>query len=160
MIIVDITPKMLSKARELAESIGKLKNSIRNGEGNIAGVLGELCFLEHYKDANQNNTYDYDILLDNKKIEIKTKVRTVTPKPHYECSVAKFNTKQIADYYYFVSILYQNNKYITGYLLGGLPKQEYFKQAKELKKGSVDPANNFVVKADCWNLPISNLRCL
>lgn len=151
---------MLNRANELAKSIGKLNNSIRKGDGNIAGVLGELCFLEHYKNAKLSNTYDYDIILNNLKIEVKTKVRTVIPKPSYECSVANFNIKQRADYYYFVSLLVQNQKYLKGFLLGGLDKIEYFSTAKELKKGTIDPTNNFTVKADCWNLPISNLRSL
>lgn len=160
MIEILITKDMLNHANELAKAIGKLNNSIRNGEGNIAGVLGELCFLEHYKNAKMSNTYDYDILLNGYKIEVKTKVRTVAPKSFYECSVANFNTKQNADYYYFVSLLVQNKNYLKGFLLGGLSKKEYFSTAKELKKGMIDPSNNFTVKADCWNLPISNLRSL
>ena len=160
MIEVPITKEMLTVAKQKAKEIGKLNNSIRKGLGNLAGVLGELCFIQHYPNALLNNTYDYDVLLNNSKIEIKTKVRTVKPKLFYECSVAKFNTKQKADYYYFVSLYVVDNEYVSGFLLGGLPKDEYFLQAKELKQGELDSSNNYIVKADCWNLPIKNLRVL
>ena len=37
-------------------------------------------------------------------------------------------------------------------------KSDYFDDAKFLKKGQVDPDNNFKVKADCYNLPINKLK--
>ena len=39
-----------------------------------------------------------------------------------------------------------------------LTKEEYFDKANLLKKGEIDPSNNFTVKADCYNLKISELR--
>ena len=45
-----------------------------------------------------------------------------------------------------------------GWVLGYMEKEEYFNKATLLKKGQVDPSNNFTVKADCYNLPISKLR--
>ena len=37
-------------------------------------------------------------------------------------------------------------------------KNEYFLQAKYLKKGEVDPSNNYTVRATCYNLTIDKLK--
>jgi hypothetical protein len=39
-------------------------------------------------------------------------------------------------------------------------KDEYYKNAVALKKGEIDPSNNFTVKADCYNIKISDLQQL
>ena len=39
-----------------------------------------------------------------------------------------------------------------------LGKDEYFKKATFLKKGDVDPSNNYTVRADCYNLKINELQ--
>lgn len=41
IIPVPISDKMVSEAKEKAEEMGKLNNSIRSGEGNIVGFLGK-----------------------------------------------------------------------------------------------------------------------
>ena len=39
-----------------------------------------------------------------------------------------------------------------------MPKNQYFQKAKFLKKGDVDPANNYTVRASCYNLAIEDLE--
>ena len=39
-----------------------------------------------------------------------------------------------------------------------LGKDEYFKKASFLKKGDVDPSNNYTVRADCYNIKINELQ--
>jgi hypothetical protein len=39
-----------------------------------------------------------------------------------------------------------------------MKKNEYFQQAKYLKKGEVDPSNNYTVRATCYNLTIDKLK--
>ena len=41
MIEVKITPQMKKRAWDKARKMGKLRNSITRGQGNIAGFLGE-----------------------------------------------------------------------------------------------------------------------
>ena len=45
MIELIVTKEMIESCKQKAESIGKLKNSITKGEGNLSGVLGE--YLTH-----------------------------------------------------------------------------------------------------------------
>ena len=37
------------------------------------------------------------------------------------------------------------------------PKQDFYTKATKYQRGDVDPANGFEFKADCYNLPISEL---
>ena len=96
---------------------------------------------------------DYDPKGDM-KVDVKTKQTSVKPLPHYECSIAKLNTNQKCDAYAFVRIL---NDFSKGWFLGVLTKDDYYAKATFLRKGDVDPSNNYTVKADCYNVRIDEL---
>ena len=148
---------MLTRAKKKAKEMGVIKNSILSGEGNLAGFLGEEVANRILR-GKINNTYDYDIVCGEKQYDVKTKRCTSPPKLYYECRVAKYNTKQGCDSYCFVRIEYKNGKWGRAWYLGEKDKKSFYKGAKELKKGQVDPDNNFVVKADCFNLAIKDLK--
>ena len=155
MIEVTITDEMLLAARAKAVEMGKIHNSILKGGGNVAGFLGEQVAIS-VLGGDWNNTYDYDFTTEaGKRVEVKTKQTSVKPLPHYECSIAKFNTKQDCDAYAFVRVL---NDFSVGWFLGVLTKEAYFDKANFLKKGDVDPSNNYTVKADCYNVRIDQLE--
>ena len=50
---------MHQTALRMADAMGKLNNSIRHGEGNVYGFLGEMIFAK-ITGAEQDNTYDWD----------------------------------------------------------------------------------------------------
>ena len=155
MIEVDVTSDMLVKAHAKSKEMGILHNSITTGDGNLVGFIGEQIAISVIGGKEQN-TYDYDLVLDNgKTVDVKTKKTGYVPLPHYDCSVAAFNTKQKCDYYAFVRV---KNDLSKGWFLGVFPKQEYYQKARHLKKGDLDPANNYTVKADCYNMAISDLQ--
>ena len=152
-----ITKDMINKAKTKANQMGKLNNSITKGQGNIAGFLGEEIVLNYLND-NDNNSYDYDLVLkDGRKVDVKTKRTTVKPRTNYDCSVAAFNTKQKCDVYIFCRIL---NDMSRGWILGYKDKKDYFDEARFMKKNQIDPANNFRVKADCYNVAIEDLESI
>jgi len=153
MIEVLITDEMCVSAQRHAENIGKRPNSIRKGEGNYVGCLGQEMFLKHYG-GQYLGTHDFDVLLDGIRFEIKTKETSVKPKPYYMCSVCDANTKQDADYYVFCRAISSKN---IGWILGAYPKKKYFCEAQFCKKDDHDPDNDFYVKADCWNMQIKTL---
>lgn len=157
MIEVKITEEMIAKAQQSAEEMGKLRNSIRKGEGNLVGFIGEQV-AHQVLGGFIDNTYDHDIVLDDfmTTVDVKTKETTCAPKPYYSCSVADYNTKQKCDYYAFVRV---KKDLSVGWYLGVYPKQSYVKDAVFLKAGDFDPDNNFTVKSDCYNIPISKLSC-
>ena len=154
---IKISPDMIEKAHIKSKEMGPLRNSILKGDGNIAGFIGEQIALEHLGGI-WKNTYSYDIILpDGRKVDVKTKRTFVKPRPHYDCSVASFNTKQECDMYAFVRVM---KDYSMGWYLGSMYKEEYFKKATFWKKGDVDPSNDFTIRSDCYNVKIEDLNFL
>jgi len=160
MIEVEITENILEKAKRKASSMGRINNSITKGQGNIAGFIGEEV-ANLFIGGNISNTYDYDIVKDDIKIDVKTKRCTSPPREYYDCSIAELSTHQKCDRYIFVRVEWDKNKpdeWKRSWVLGQIDKKEYFKKAVKLNKGDVDKSNNFVVKANCYNLKISELH--
>ena len=160
MIYVPITSSMKRIATRNANRMGRIRNSITRGQGNSYGFLGEqitqLVLGGEIVNKGKKYNVDYDLVLDDgTTVEVKTKKTTVEPKDYYECSVAKYNTKQKCDYYAFVRVLDTKQ---GGWFLGVMPKEKYFINAKFLKAGTRDGDNKFLVRADCYNLPISDLQ--
>ena len=151
---IDITGEDIKEAKLLSNNMGTLQNSITKGQGNVHGFLGEIITSKFLK-SKLSNTYDYDIVYNNIKIDVKTKRVTTPPRDYYECSVASLNTKQLCDIYVFTRVLKDMTK---GWLLGYINKKDYFDKAVLLKKGDIDPSNNWKVKTDCYNLPINKLN--
>ncbi len=159
-IEVLITKEMYDRATEKAAELGQLKNSIRSGEGNLAGFLGEEAVLVAFEDAVSTNTYQHDVTLPDRTWEVKSKDRTVTPDLSQEGSVAAYNTRQGADEYIFTSIYREGGKrnepetgrYTKVYIVGTQAKARYYRRARELTAGQRDGSNNFIVQADCFNL--------
>lgn len=155
MIEVVITPDMIKEAKERAKELGTLKNSITKGDGNIAGMLGEAVVVKA-TGATLSNTRNYDVIRsDGKTADVKTKRCGSKPEPHFDCSIADFNTAQKCDYYIFVRVMHDFSK---AWIVGELPKEEYFEKAVLWQQGQFDPSNKWRCKADCYNLAISKLN--
>lgn len=162
MVEIPITERMKKNAQRKARAMGKIRNSITRGRGNIAGFLGEYVANEIIG-GQIENTADYDIVYETPSqrttYDAKTKRCTSEPLPHYECSVAAYNTKQKCDKYVFVRIENIKGKWGRAWVLGWLGQEEYFDKARYLKAGLKDPSNGWIVRASCYNVPISELRC-
>ena len=155
MIEVVVTGDMLVEARDKAAEMGKLRNSITNGAGNIAGFIGE-AIAKEVMGGVLANTYDYDLILCNgKTVDVKTKLTSVKPLDSYDCSIAGLNTKQQCDYYAFVRV---KNDLSVGWFLGVYEKQQYMLDSTFMAKGTIDNANGYTVKSDCYNLKINQLK--
>ena len=160
MLQVQITPEMIILAQKRRETMpDQIKNSIMSGERTFEGCLGEVIVAQ-YLNAKYITTYNFDLMHNGKRLEVKTKVRTVLPKTFYEVSIANYNTRQLCDNYIFVSLLSPPDKskdYKVAHIVGYYPKETFFENAKFLRKGDIDPSNNYVVRANCWNMRIKNL---
>jgi len=160
MIEFKINKEDINKAQILAENLGELNNSITKGEGNVAGYIGQIKVLEIIPDTKpclkKPDLYDFDIVFKNVfKIDVKTK-RTAMDfvLPYYEASIADYNPNQKCNIYLFTRV---NIEKKIGWLIGYISPSEYYKKSHFLKKGELDESNNYVVKADCWNLPYREL---
>lgn len=155
-----VTTPIMTAAHEKSMEMGTLRNSVTNGAGNLVGFVGEGLVHEYLQDQGQmcgwTNTYDYDLILEGDiTIDVKSKRTGFPPRLDYECSITAYNTKQKCDVYVFTRV---RNDMTVGWILGFLPKSEYFDKATFMEKGTVDSSNGWKVKSDCYNVPINELR--
>lgn len=142
------------KQRDLMPN--ELKNSIRHGEGTLIGKLGEQVIATYLGIEMPIDTYNYDMVYKEKKIEVKTKETSVSfVHPSFECSISNYNPNQKCDYYAFLRIFTDHSK---AWVCGFISKKDFFKKATLHKKGEIDNSNNFTFKCDCYNLPYSELE--
>ena len=153
MIQIKITPDIIARAKKKAATVGNLQGSITGSLSHVVGAVGEIIVADAIG-ANESNTYDYDLVRDGERIDVKTKRCNTRPFPHYDCSVAAHGANQNCDSYIFVRILTDTSR---AWILGSIPKQDFYTKATKYKRGDIDPANGFTFKADCYNLPISEL---
>ena len=158
MIEFKVTDEMVRIAWAKSRDMGKLKKSITEGDGNIAGFIGEQV-ANLVIGGKIENSKDFDIVgPDGLTYDVKTKRCTSEPLPHYECSVAAFNIIQKCDRYAFVRVEHIDGKYTRAWYLGYINKVRYFEIARKLYKGQKDGTNWFTVKSDCYNLKIEDLE--
>jgi len=157
MKTIKISKEQIGRAKKLY-TFNELKGSITKGKSNIYGALGEIIIYDLNKkkglNVDFNSTYDYDLIIENYKVDVKTKRTTVIPKSNYLCSISSFNTRQKCDFYFFLRI---NENLKDCYLLGYKKKIDFFNEATFNKKGSLD-VNGWTFKDDCYNLKIENLN--
>ena len=172
MIAITWTKEMLESAQAKARKLGEINNSITGGRGNLAGYLGEEAVANHIgaeivSSHNGREKYDYDLIKDGKRVEVKTKRRTVQPRDDYDVSVAITSEHQRPDIYIFVSLQFERSEGQYGskvyyglkniWLLGMAEPYDYFTRAKLWKKGDQDSSNGFVTHSDMYNLAISDI---
>jgi hypothetical protein len=153
MVRINIEKEWIENAKKKAKEMGILNHSILKGNGNITGFIGEFM-VEKFLKGKIDNTYDYDIVKNGIKIDVKSKKCTSIPKPDYDCSVPAYNTKQKCDMYVFVRIM---NTFDVGWICGVISKREFFQKAKLWKRGETDESNMMTFKEDSYNLKIKDL---
>lgn len=158
-VYIQVDPKMLKRANDRAFNIGELKNSITSGKGNLAACLGEDAVKYYLKGkyVQKKNRNNYDLVVQKKTIEVKTKRRTVDPKIEYEVSIAQTSCHQKPDYYVFTSVKYENEKPKTVCIIGYIEYNKFFEQAIFVPKNKLDKSNWFYAKANMYNLSHSKL---
>ena len=109
-VSVQLLPRHWKAAEERAEKMPVLKKSQRGKEANIVGCLGEIVFMEYLHSEGVEFTEDFatshDItIVGSGTLDIKTKDRTVPPKPEFEASISLYNHEhQDVDYWAFISL--------------------------------------------------------
>jgi hypothetical protein len=157
MIEVTVKPHWKKAALKEAEKMGSLRQSITKGAGNQAGFIGERVVAD-YLNVKKANTYQYDLVAKKEKTyDVKTKRCKFKPLPTYTVSVCALNTKQDCDAYIFVRV---DNEMKNAWILGYMPKKEFYKKAKFCKKGDIDPDSNcnWRFREDCYNMYIKDLK--
>ena len=154
IIEVEIDAEMIVKAERLAAEQPPLADAIRDGEGAVYGFLGESIF-RRLVGGREENTYDYDVVMKSGlTVDVKTKMVRSTPRPEFDCSVPAAQAGQACDVYGFVRVLEDMSR---GWYCGAIAKKAFFAKARLIRAGQQDGSNDWVAKADCYNLPIADL---
>lgn len=158
MIEITITKEHLAEAEKLY-SFNRLKNSITEGKSEIYGALGEVISLGFFqaqcKTVSYVGCYDYDLIVNGKKVDIKTKKVNNPPQPNHNATIPAVNTKQQTDIYFFVYVLSDKSK---AFLVGWLNKESFFEVAELKKEGEFDGATTFQYRADTYSTTLSKLN--
>lgn len=153
-VCVDITSEIYSRAKSRADNIGELRNSIRKGKGNLVGCIGE-DVIKRYLDgsyARGKSKFNHDMLIEDHKIEIKSKERKHAPKLDWEASIAKSSSHQEPDFYIFTSAEKSDDKYTKLWILGYISREEFYEKARLIKAKNIDKSNWFRCKRDMYNI--------
>ena len=118
---------------------------------------------QHYKNKklcffSRVNDYDYDFLFYGKRVDVKTKDRTVAPLPNFGCDIPNHQRHQAVDFYFFVSLLRVGETFTKGFLLGYISKAQFFERATFYVAGETDKSCAFQYRIDTWNLKINDLQ--
>jgi hypothetical protein len=156
MIEINVTEKQLERAKNLYE-FKVLNNSISKGKGNLIGAIGEIVVFDYYTNKGKNvihaQNFQYDLIIENYKIECKTLASNVIPKDYYNCHLSTFNDKQDCDYYCFLHAL---NDFSKVWIKGMLSKHEVNQLKTFKKRGELD--GKFAFKEDTWIIKNYQLR--
>ena len=103
-------------------------------EQQYTGILGEAVIYDivHGKLPEYNESGLVDIVINGKKIDIKTMGRTVYMKPNYVHNFVGYQKNFPNDIYIFNSIV-KNERIIQ--ICGWLPKDEFFMKSSFYEKG-------------------------
>lgn len=157
MITIDITDDQRKRGEELYE-FGVLNGSVTEGEGNKVGALGEIIVMDYYGDkAEYAGDFNYDLIIKDKKVDVKTKKQAIIPRAHHKANIFAYNTTQKCDYYCFVAIHHTLKR---GWILGWKAKDKFFEEATFRKSGEVDETGynkGWVFKDDCYVMTNADL---
>ena len=172
--LIQCTEDIWRIAEERTHTLPIYPGSHRESEANEVGVLGEVA-AEHwmknyglaFKDERHCTTHDYRISRTGRTIDVKTKDRTVAPRPYYECSVPLYNhSHQRPDYYLFVSLLRDRDtrrlskdirRFTHAYILGAITPNRIDEIGTIWNAGSVDPSNGTTFWTACMNVRVEQL---
>lgn len=153
MIELPIPTKIVTHAKQMADDMGKISGSFTDGEGTIAGFIGELMVADTIG-AEQTNTFEFDLTYHGLLLEVKTKRCSSAPKSDYSCDVACRNLRQKADFYIFTRVM---KDFSVCWLLGCIGKYDFFMNARCHEKGE-QSFGGFTYSASCLSVPVSLLR--
>lgn len=169
----------MQKARDVSSKWPLYFGSHRGRAGNLVGCIGELVeigFLGR-KNSKSDLTHNigYDIIIKVEswmkiaklgfdkpffRLEIKTKDRTVPPKPEHEATVPAYvYNKQTPDGYGFISLLRKHDTkddFTHAFRVGWLFRDEFDEKKYFVPKGP--KSNGAYFWCDAWNVFIRDLR--
>ena len=147
------SPDDVAEAFRRSQAMGVLPNSLTRGSGRMAGFLGEVAFENTYGGkyvGDKSFTHDYEI--KGKTVDVKAKICSTKPLPHYMTSVFSSPDKDLpADIYFFARVMKDWSKV---WLVGWAPASRIMKPEYYKKKGESDDCG-FTFLGNGYHLPIN-----
>jgi hypothetical protein len=138
----------------------KLKYDV---SGNItvnrqAGCIGELACAS-YLGCELQHHYEYDIILNDWKIDVKTMKRGHDPQQNWVCRLPITGHMQDCDIYVFASVKHKNGIFAPYVHLCGWAFKFEVMQWPKVKKGDLWPeSEGKTEKSDAYKSTYANLR--
>tara|TARA_R110000782_G_scaffold2460_1_gene9597 strand:+ start:111 stop:614 length:504 start_codon:yes stop_codon:yes gene_type:complete len=162
MNLLKTTTSQIERAEQLY-TFNNLNGSITKGKSNIYGALGEIVVYDYFTNNGSivdfTSTYDYDLIISNHKIDVKSKKFTskFTPRDDWNLNISDFNITQKCDYYFFIGVSDDLESYC---FYGYIEPINFYSNSVFNHKGQIDPNGNgqWKFKSDCYNLEISKLN--
>lgn len=163
MIEVQVTSLQLQKAHT---RLSKFQFNSSRGlsmfgsekDRTLFGYLGEQIIIDYLGIQEANETFEYDLIFRNKKIEVKSVSCKFKPLSNYLCTVNSYDLtgvhQQDADYYVFVRIINDKTK---AWILGYYPCKKFFQDGTFVKKGTQIAPGIIFEKANGTVMQISKL---
>ena len=129
-----------------------------------AGFVGQIAAHKFFVGSKHIDAYDYDLMLEEKRLEVKTATRNIAPRYEYEfwCRIAASNDTQLCDYYIFCQTQWQHQakeeKLMHGaWVLGFLSVKDAREKMHFAKKGSIEKGDEFPERGDCWKVSVIDI---
>jgi len=158
--MITITPSLnqLKRAKTLYD-FGILNKSITEGDGNAAGAIAEICFLDYFssigKEIFHAQHHDYDFLMNNKKIEIKATRVNNPPRLAQNFKLPCDQYDQQCDFY---CCIYVMNDFSKVFINGYISKIDFFNNAILHLEGEME--HNFTFRCDTKTVTLAELKPL
>ena len=169
VLTVPVDDRHYDLARELLSTRPVYRRSHRGEAANEVGCLGEAVVYSTLADTYRlevepvfDTTHDLE-LADGSTVEVKTKDRTVAPRPDYDCSVPDYVADhQHADFYVFVSLQRDKGadegleRFHTAHLVGVGSPHMLARKGRLMEAGTTD-TNGTTFWTSCRNIAIGDL---
>ena len=164
MFEVKIKLEIINKSKLILERVNLGRRGIADGnyEEQMVGLFGQLTIYDLLKIDTpkfEQDKFDggFDIIVNQRKIDIKTMGRSVDIKDHYVHNFIALQKNYENDLYIFCSY---NKKRKVIQVCGWIDKEEFFKKCNFFKKGEKryrDDGSYFLTKADLYEIKNSDL---
>ena len=157
---------VLGAAADRAAAMPIYKRSMRGAAANEVGAVGEMVAMKYLRlcgvDVEDDPEIDGDLWVAGRRVEVKTKERTVAPAQHHDCSAPDYNHDvQTPDWWLFVSL--EANKGVPGvrrfwraWICGAITDVRMRELGKLWVPGEYD-SNGWTATIPVWNVPVSSL---
>jgi hypothetical protein len=158
--MITITPNLdqVNRAAKLYE-FQILNKSLTHGDGNAAGAIAEICFLDYFssigKDIFHAQHHDYDFIMNKKKIEIKATRVNNPPRLRHQFKLPCDHYDQQCDFY---CCIYVMNDFSKVFINGYISKIDFFDNAILHLEG--DKEHNFTFRCDTKTVTLAQLKPL